>query len=102
MQGRVRAERLELGALTAGDVNAFVVADCRWRTRQSAKLTVTALRSLLRFLHVDGTISEGLAERVPSDAPASSTVRSGLPSASADRANVVRQQVRLWVLQAQG
>jgi integrase/recombinase XerD len=66
LAARVSAEGLDLAGLTAGDVNAFVLADCRWRTRQSAKLTVTALRSLLRFLHVDGVISEALAEGVPS------------------------------------
>jgi integrase/recombinase XerD len=60
------ATGLGLGGIAAADVNAFVLADCRWRTRQSAKLTVTALRSLLRFLHVQGAIGEALAEGVPS------------------------------------
>jgi len=63
---RVTAGGLDLGGLTAADVNAFVLSDCRWRKRQSSKLTVTALRSLLRFLHVEGAISEALAEGVPS------------------------------------
>lgn len=66
LAGRVTADGLDLVGLTAADVNAFVLADCRRRTRQSAKLTVTALRSLLRFLHRDGMIGEALAEGVPS------------------------------------
>lgn len=66
LAGRVRADGLDLGGLTAADVNAFVLADCRRRKRQSPKLTVTALRSMLRFLHVEGAISEPLAEGVPS------------------------------------
>lgn len=62
----ITAAGLDLRGVAAADVNAFVLADCRWRTRQSAKLTVTALRSLLRFLHVEGIIGEALAEAVPS------------------------------------
>ena len=63
---RATAEGVELASLTAGDVNAFVLADCQWRTRQSAKLTVTALRSLLRFLYLERAVGEALAEGVPS------------------------------------
>lgn len=54
LAAQVTADGLDLVGLEAADVNAFVLADCARRTRQSAKLTVTALRSLLRFLHGEG------------------------------------------------
>ena len=57
---------LDLGHLAAADVIAFVVARCPHRSRGAAKLTVTALRSLLGFLHVDGAIGRSLASAVPS------------------------------------
>jgi integrase/recombinase XerD len=57
---------LDLAGLTSADVYAFLLADGRRRTRRSAKTTVTALRSLLRFLHGRGVIGEALAEGVPS------------------------------------
>jgi integrase/recombinase XerD len=67
---------LRLRELTARDVTAFVVAYCPGRARGSAKLTVTALRSLLGFLHLDGDLSVSLVGAVPSVA---SWRLSGLP-----------------------
>ena len=69
---------LRLEQLTARDVTAFVVAYCPGRARGSAKLTVTALRSLLGFLHLDGDIAMSLVGAVPSVA---SWQLSGLPRA---------------------
>jgi hypothetical protein len=57
---------LDLAGLTPQDVLRFVLADCRRRPRRSAKLMVTALRSLLRFLHVEGMIDRPSAQVVPS------------------------------------
>jgi integrase/recombinase XerD len=57
---------LDLVGLTPQDVLGFVLADCQRRPRRSAKLMVTALRSLLRFLHVEGMIDRPLAQVVPS------------------------------------
>lgn len=57
---------LDLVGLTPQDVLGFVLADCQHRPRRSAKLMVTALRSLLRFLHVEGAIARPLAPVVPS------------------------------------
>lgn len=57
---------LELAGLTPGDVLGFVLADCERRPRRSAKLMVTALRSLLVFLHVEGLTGRPLAQVVPS------------------------------------
>jgi integrase/recombinase XerD len=57
---------LDFKHLTAADVISFVVARCPHQSRGAAKLTVTALRSLLGFLHVDGAIERSLALAVPS------------------------------------
>ena len=57
---------LDLEHLTAADVISFVVGRCPRQGRSAAKLTVTALRSLLGFLHVEGVIERSLAFAVPS------------------------------------
>ena len=54
-----------LEGLTAADVTAFVVASCPGMPKGSAKMTVTALRSLLVWLHVDGVLGQSLAWAVP-------------------------------------
>jgi integrase/recombinase XerD len=51
--------------LTAGEVTAFVVSQCR-PGHGSAKSMVTALRSVLRFLYVDGVVALPLFAGVPS------------------------------------
>jgi site-specific recombinase XerD len=56
--------RLDLGRLTAGEVTAFVVSQSRQRPGPVPRM-VTALRSLLRFLHADGVTGAGLADAVP-------------------------------------
>jgi site-specific recombinase XerD len=76
--GRLRAGRLDLASLTAAEVTAFVLATCPGKPKGTAKLTVTALRSLLGFLHVEGLIGEPLAEAVPAVA---SWKLAGLPKA---------------------
>jgi integrase/recombinase XerD len=60
------AGRLELWELQAADVLGFLLAESGWRSRKSAKLLVTGLRSLLRFLHVEGLTARALAGSVPS------------------------------------
>jgi integrase/recombinase XerD len=57
---------LELEGLAPADITTFVVAELPGRRRGSAKLTVTALRSLLGFLHVEGVLDRSLASAVPS------------------------------------
>lgn len=56
---------LDLAQLTSADVTAFVVDICHRQARGTAKLTVTALRSLLRFLQVEGLIKHPLSAAVP-------------------------------------
>lgn len=60
-----RPEGLDLSALTAGEVTAYVVGECRRRHVGSAKVMVTALRSLLRFLSLNGYTAHRLAGAVP-------------------------------------
>src|SRR2546429_239796 len=67
-----------LAGVTAAEVTAFVVATCPGMPKGSAKLTVTALRSLLGFLHVEGLVSEPLGQHVPAVA---SWRLAGLPRA---------------------
>lgn len=68
LRGRVLSDGLDLSLarLSAADVVAFVVARCSHQSRGAAKLTVSALRSLLGFLHVEGLIKRPLAAAVPS------------------------------------
>ena len=63
---QLRADgELDLHQLSAREVGAFVVAQSRKRPRSVGRI-VTALRSLLGFLHVDGVIDRPLAAAVPS------------------------------------
>jgi integrase/recombinase XerD len=55
-----------LAGLTAAEVSGFVVAECRRRSTGSAKILVTALRSVLRFLVLEGLVTPGLQDAVPS------------------------------------
>ncbi|MDP9294082.1 MAG: site-specific integrase [Actinomycetota bacterium] len=64
--GRGAADGSGLEGLTAGDLSAYVLAECPRRSRGSAKLLVCALRSLLGFLHVEGVLAESLSGAVPS------------------------------------
>ncbi len=76
--GRMGPEGLTLAELTTKDISAFVVAACPGRAQGSAKLVVTALRSLLSFLHLDGVLPRSLVAAVPKVA---SWRLAGLPKA---------------------
>ena len=56
---------LDLRNLTPADVTAFVVARCPQLNTGVAKLTVTALRSFLGFLHLNGITERSLTHAVP-------------------------------------
>ncbi len=62
---RMSADGLELGNLTPADVTSFVVAWCPRLNGGVAKLTITALRSFLGFLHLDGVTERSLVHTVP-------------------------------------
>lgn len=66
------------GGLTAVAVTGFVHRECGRRGVASAKATVTGLRSLLRFLYLDGQITVPLAGAVP---PAAGWQLAALPRA---------------------
>lgn len=57
---------IELWDLSPADVLGFLLAETGRRSRNSAKLLVSALRSLLGFWHVEGLIGRPLAGAVPS------------------------------------
>jgi site-specific recombinase XerD len=56
---------LELSGVTAQAVIGFVVEQRRRRSLGSAAKVVTVLRSLLRFLSLEGRVATGLADAVP-------------------------------------
>ena len=60
-----RPDGPDLADLGAGYVTAFVVRQCRGRRTGSARVLVTALRSLLRFLFLEGYTPCPLAQAVP-------------------------------------
>ena len=57
---------LALGALDVVAVNGYLLCALRQGSAGSAKAAVTGLRSLLRFLHLEGLIDRELAVAVPS------------------------------------
>ena len=54
-----------LAGLEAGTVTTFMVEHCEQVSCANAKASVTALRALLRFLHVAGHVPTGLVGAVP-------------------------------------
>ena len=63
---RLSADGLELGDLTPADITSFVLARCPRQNSGVAKLTITALRSFLGFLHLEGITERSLVCAVPS------------------------------------
>jgi site-specific recombinase XerD len=64
LSGRAAGGRLDLGGLRAAAVRAFVLQESERRGVGSAAYLVTALRALLRFLHLEGE-APALADAVP-------------------------------------
>jgi len=60
---------LDLGRLAAGEVTRFVLEQCAARSVSTARNWVMALRSLLRFMYLDGLTAADLAGAVPAVAP---------------------------------
>jgi len=65
--------KLDPGRLTTAEVTGFVLAESRRRSVGSAKNLVAALRSLLRFLYLEGVTVNPLVGAVPSVAPSHGT-----------------------------
>jgi integrase/recombinase XerD len=57
-----------LESLSVGQVASFILYATRGRSAASAKIMVTGLRSLLRYLYVEGLVPVPLAQAVPSAA----------------------------------
>jgi integrase/recombinase XerD len=66
LSARLAAGADGLAVTSAADVTAFVVASCPSMRQGTAKLTVTALRSLLGWLHLAGEVPAPLGWAVPS------------------------------------
>jgi len=69
--GRFLSKRLEAGqrdlaSFSPGEVTDAVSAECRSRKPGSPKRWLTELRSLLRFLEIEGRTRSGLLQAVPS------------------------------------
>ncbi len=62
---RPEPARLELAQLGGAEVIDFVLRECRGRSPGSTEYVVCGLRSLLRFLYVDGRTTDQLASAVP-------------------------------------
>jgi len=58
-------DELRLQELTAADVTQFVVQDCQNRSAGYTKFRATALRSLLRFLYLEGATATRLDRALP-------------------------------------
>jgi integrase/recombinase XerD len=67
-----------LDRLTACDVHGYLLAEAARRRGKGASCVVSALRTFLRFLHVEGVISSPLAQAVP---PVAGWTLAGLPTA---------------------
>lgn len=65
LASRATPDGFALEGLTVADITTFVVAHCPSQPRGSGKLTVTSLRSLLGFLHLEGVLPRPLAASVP-------------------------------------
>jgi integrase/recombinase XerD len=65
MDRRMAAGDLDLANLTPADVTSFVLTWCPCLNPGVAKLTITALRSFLGFLHLDGMTERSLVPVVP-------------------------------------
>ncbi len=63
---RIVADGLDWLGLKGTEVNAFVRCACRGRSRGWTSLLITALRSLLNYLHMEGLLPRPLAGAVPS------------------------------------
>jgi integrase/recombinase XerD len=65
VEGFAVGDVVELKGVMAADVSAFVLAEAQRRRGTSIYSVVTALRSLLRFLHLQGLIEGSLTGAVP-------------------------------------
>ena len=65
LAGRVDPDSGAVGPLAAGEVTGFMLAECRHCSRWMGMRLVTSLRGLLRFLLLEGLVTEDLRGAVP-------------------------------------
>lgn len=73
---------LDLSQVTAEAVTRFVVEESRRRSRGATQVLVTATRSLLRFLFLEGQIVQPLAQAVPAVSVSKGFLPRGLDDAT--------------------
>jgi integrase/recombinase XerD len=76
---------VDLAGLNASVVGRFVLEECGRRSAGSASNVVVALRSLLRFLHVEGLVAGDLAAAVLAVAPRPRGLPRALPPGAVAR-----------------
>jgi integrase/recombinase XerD len=80
-----RAGELDVQRLTAAEVSRFVLAHSRGRSAGTMHNVTVILRSLLRFLHVDGVLAWGLTGAVPAVAPHARPLHRSLDAGAVER-----------------
>jgi site-specific recombinase XerD len=80
-----RTGELDVGRVTTTEVSRFVLAHSRGRSAGTMHNVTAALRSLLRFLHVDGVVAEDLAGAVPAVAPHARSLPRSLDAGTVER-----------------
>jgi integrase/recombinase XerD len=78
VRGFAAARTGQLARTCAGDVTAFMVEESRRLAPKTAQRTASALRSLLRFWHLEGLAGGGLDQAVPRVAYRSPGLHRGL------------------------
>ena len=84
--------------MTAGGVTSFLVAESRRLAPKTVQRLATALRSLLRFWHLDGVVSVSLVEAVPKVANGGRRPAAGAAAGAGRRpAGLLRPEHRVGV-----
>lgn len=84
VESRVVGDAVRVADLSADEITAFLVAESRRLASKTVQRSATALRSLLRFWHLDGVVNESLAGAVPKVAHRQSGLPKGLPPTQVD------------------
>jgi site-specific recombinase XerD len=80
-----RAGEIDVGRVTTAEVSRFVLAHSHGRSAGTMHNITASLRSLLRFLHVDGVLAEDLTGAVPAVAPHTRPLPRSLDAGAVER-----------------
>jgi integrase/recombinase XerD len=109
--GRVDEAGVDPRRVTAGEVTSFIVAASGRLGAKSVQRSASALRSLLRFWHLDGVLATSLVEAVPKVAHRAPLLPRGLDpqqvaamlvSCDTDRIDGLRDYAMLLVMSRMG